>query len=157
MWLTNQKTQYLNKPLLPDIKVKPPGSTTPADVSTVPLVVEDDCQEGALVCMCMDGVPEEEEDDDGVDCVAPGRLDTVKAGFIWSCRRTGRIMLRQHLTLSTQSAFSCSSSQVHKVPPTVSNRTLTLLHVLRIPVQMYSCSWDSLTQRGALWTQTAIT
>lgn len=87
---------------------------TPADVSTVPLVVEDDCQEGALVCMCMDSVPEEEEDDDEVDCVAPCRVDTVMAGFIWSCRQTSRIMLRQRLTPSTQSAFSCSS-QRHKM------------------------------------------
>lgn len=72
--------------VLPDIKVKPPGSTTPADVfSTVPLVVED-CQEGVLVCTCMDTV--EEDDEEGVVCVVQGRLGTVNEGLITSCRRT---------------------------------------------------------------------
>lgn len=86
--------------LQPDIRVKPPGSTTPADVfSTVPLVVEDDCQGGVLVCTCMDTVDEEEdeEEEDGVDCVVPGKLDTVNAGLISSCRQR-RV---------SPSAFSC--------------------------------------------------
>lgn len=75
--------------VLPDIKVKPPGSTTPADVfSTVPLVVED-CQEGVLVCTCMDTVEEDdEEEEDGVVCVVQGRLGTVNEGLITSCRKT---------------------------------------------------------------------
>lgn len=67
---------YCHSALLPDIKVKPPGSTTPADVfSTVPLVEEDGCQEGALVWTCMDT-----EDEDGVE--------PVNAGLIRSCRDT---------------------------------------------------------------------
>lgn len=73
--------------LLPDIKVKPPGSTTPADVfNTVPLV-EEGCQEGVLVCTCMDTDVEEQE---GVDCVVQGRLDMVNAGLMRSCRDTDR-------------------------------------------------------------------
>lgn len=86
--------------LIPDIKVKPPGSTTPADVfSTVPLVVDEDCQDGALLCTCSDTVDEEEDDDeeeDGVDCAVPGRLDAV---LIRSCRdrQTGRMRLRHTL------------------------------------------------------------
>lgn len=73
---------------LPDIKVKPPGSTTLPDVfNTVPLVVEQGCQEGALLCTCTDTVDEEdEEEEQGVDCVVPGRLDRVNDGFIRSCR-----------------------------------------------------------------------
>lgn len=65
---------------LPDIKVKPPGSTTPADVfSSVPLAVEDGgCQEGALVCTCRDAEDEEEEEE----------LARLKAGLIRSCRDT---------------------------------------------------------------------
>lgn len=71
---------------LPDIKVKPPGSTTPADVfSTVPLVVAEDCQEAALVCTCMDPVAEEEQEEEGGGSVVPGRLDTGNAGLTRSC------------------------------------------------------------------------
>lgn len=89
--------------LLPDIKVKPPGSTTPADVfNTVPLEEEEGCcQEGALVCTCMDTVDEdEEEEEEGVVCVVPGRLDTVNAGLIRSCRKrqTGRARLSRDTT-----------------------------------------------------------
>lgn len=74
---------------LPDIRVKPPGSTTPPDVfNTVPLLVEQGCQEGALLCTCTDTAEEEEEEEeeDGVDCVVPGRLDMVSNGFIRSWR-----------------------------------------------------------------------
>lgn len=72
---------------LPDMKVRPPGKTTPPDVfNTVPLVVEQGCQEGALLCTCTDTAEEEEEDEDGVDCVVPGRLDMVNDGFIRSWR-----------------------------------------------------------------------
>lgn len=81
-----------NPALLPGIKVKPPASTTPSGVfSTVPLVEEEEggCQEGVLVCTCMDtedeDVEDEEEDDEGVGCVVPGRLDAVKPGLIRSC------------------------------------------------------------------------
>lgn len=77
-----------NPALLPGIKVKPPGSTTPADVfSTVPLVEEEEggCQEGVLVCTCMDTEDEEEEEEEGVGCVEPGRLDMVNPGLIRSC------------------------------------------------------------------------
>lgn len=79
--------QNINFTPLPDIKVKPPGSTTPPDVfNTVPLVVEQGCQEGALLCTCTDMVDEEAEEEEGVDCVVPGRLDMVNDGFIRSCR-----------------------------------------------------------------------
>ncbi len=87
--------------LIPDIKVKPPGSTTPADVfNTVPLEEEGCCQEGVLVCTCMDTVDEDEEEE-GVVCVVPGRLDTVNAGLIRSCmkRQTGRPRPRKVQTL----------------------------------------------------------
>lgn len=51
------------------------------------MVVEQGCQEGALLCTCTDTAEEEdEEEEDGVDCVVPGRLDTVKDGFIRSWR-----------------------------------------------------------------------
>ncbi len=95
-WLTDRHTAGEGQvrgssALLPDIRVKPPGSTTPADVfSTVPLVEEVGCQEGALVCTCMDTEDEDEEEDEekeeeeGVDCVVPGRLDMVNAGLITS-------------------------------------------------------------------------
>lgn len=57
--------------------MKPPGSTTPADVfSTVPLEEEGGCQEGALVCTWT--VEQEEV------WVVPGGLDTVNAGLIRS-------------------------------------------------------------------------
>lgn len=52
------------------------------------MAVEQGCQEGALLCTCTDTAEEEEdeEEEDGVDCVVPGRLDTVKDGFIRSWR-----------------------------------------------------------------------
>lgn len=83
----HQRNQNIHFAPLPDIKVKPPGSTTPPDVfNTVPLVVVQGCQEGALLCTCTDTVDEEDEEEEGVDCVVPGRLDMGKDGFIRSCR-----------------------------------------------------------------------
>lgn len=66
--------------------------------STAPLVVEDDCQEGVLVCTCMDTVDEEdgEEEEDGVDGVVPGKVDTVNAGLINSCRERKVLAANQH-------------------------------------------------------------
>lgn len=53
---------------LPDIKVIPPGTTTPADVFRMPLLEDArGGQEGALVCTCS-----------GTDEVEGGRL---KVGF----------------------------------------------------------------------------
>lgn len=49
--------------------------------------MEEGCQEGVLVCTCMDTDVEEE---DGVDCVVPGRLEMVNAGLTRSCRDTDR-------------------------------------------------------------------
>lgn len=78
--------------LLPGIKVKPPASTTLSGVfSTVPLVEEEEgiCQEGVLVCTCMDTEDvdmEDEEEEEGVGCVVPGRLDAAKPGLITSCK-----------------------------------------------------------------------
>lgn len=93
---------------LPDIKVKPPGSTTPPDVfNTVPLVVEQGCQEGALLCTCTD-TAEEEEEEEGVDWVVPGRLDMVKDGFIrsWTNRRhTNPFMLPKTLSVSAAARY----------------------------------------------------
>lgn len=74
---------------LPDIKVKLPGSTTPADVfSTVPLAedtAEGGCQEEVLVCTCMD-TKDEDGEGEGMDWVLLVRLDMVKVGLIRSCR-----------------------------------------------------------------------
>lgn len=76
---------------LPDIKVKPPGSTTPADVfSSVPLAVEDGgCQVGALVCTCRDAEDEEEQDVEEEE-----ELARLKAGLTRSCRHTRHLYLR---------------------------------------------------------------
>lgn len=64
--------------------MKPPGSTTPADVfSNVPLVVVEGCQEAEFVCTCRDPVAVETMED--VGAVVPDRLDTVKAGLTRSC------------------------------------------------------------------------
>lgn len=69
--------------------MKPPASTTLSGVfSTVPLVEEEEgvCQE-ALVCTCMDTEDVDEEDEEeegGVGCVVPGRLDAAKPGLITS-------------------------------------------------------------------------
>lgn len=61
-------------------------------------MVVDDCQGGVLVCTCMDTVDEEddEEEEDGVDCVVPGKLDTVNAGLISSCRERKVLAANQH-------------------------------------------------------------
>lgn len=94
---------------LPDIKVKPPGITTPPDVfNTVPLVVEQGCQVGALLCTCTDTAEEEE---DGVDCVVPGRLDMVNDGFIRSCRN------RTEMTTQIPHSSTCQAG------PVVTNHT----------------------------------
>lgn len=76
---------------VPDIKVKPPGSTTPADVlSTVPLVVlvVDGCQEAEFVWTCRE--PAAMEAAEGVEGVVPDRLDTVKVGLTRSCTERWR-------------------------------------------------------------------
>lgn len=49
-------------------------------------MVEQGCQEGALLCTCTDTAEEEVEEEEGVVCVVPGRLDMVKHGFIGSWR-----------------------------------------------------------------------
>lgn len=82
---TRRQTAPWNGPV-PDIKVKPPGSTTPAGVfSNVPLVVVVvvGCQEAEFVCTCRDSEDVETEED--VGGVLPDRLDPVKAGLTSSC------------------------------------------------------------------------
>lgn len=103
----------------PDIKVKPPGSTTPTDVfSTVPLVVAEDCQEVALVCTCMDPVAEEEQEEEGGGSVVPGRLDTVNAGLTRSCMNGQRDTPEFQQPISFQMHFFHHPLAVTKRRPT---------------------------------------
>lgn len=129
-------TKSLGLAVLPDIKVKPPGSTTPADVfSTVPLVVED-CQEGVLVCTCMDTVEEDdEEEDDGVDCVVQGRLGTVNEGLITSCRRTHKTCLSSRSAFSMFARCCCKKSETN----------ISLEYCLQALSPDVIFSWDILT------------
>lgn len=67
------------------------------------MVVEQGCQEGALLCTCTDTAEEAEAEEAGVDCVVPGRLDMVNDGFIRSWRN------RQEDETSVQMLCSCFS------------------------------------------------
>lgn len=95
---------------VPDIKVKPPGSTTPAGVfSNVPLVVVvvEGCQEAEFVCTWRD--PEDveiEEDDRGV---LPDRLDTVKGGLTRSWKE------RRRSKPECQELTSCTSFDLQEI------------------------------------------